>query len=265
MIVVPAGHFKMGSPASEEGRFNDESPRHEVTIGKAFAVGRFAVTRGEFATFANETNHRTDGGCYAWTGSEWQQQTDKSWRSPGFAQDDRHPVVRVNWDDAKAYTAWLSKNTARAYRLLSEAEREYAARGGTTTRYGFGNDAKSICHFGNGADQTAKKRIPGVDKWSIADCDDGYAYPAPVGQFAANPFAIHDVHGNAWDWTEDFWHENYEEAPTDGSAGKSGDCSRRVGRGGSWGSNPRSLRSAYRHGRNTDLRGDTQGFRVARR
>jgi formylglycine-generating enzyme required for sulfatase activity len=93
MVVVP-GHFTMGSPAGEEGRLDDEGPQHEATISKSFAVGRFTITRGEFATFVSETNHRTDGGCYTWTGSEWKQQSDKSWRSPGFAQDDQHPVLR---------------------------------------------------------------------------------------------------------------------------------------------------------------------------
>jgi formylglycine-generating enzyme required for sulfatase activity len=115
MVVVPAGHFTMGSPESEPDRKPWEGPQHEVMIGKAFAVGRFAVTRGEFATFVSQAKRETGGGCASWTGSRWEHGSDKSWRSPGFAQDDRHPVVCVNWVDAKAYAAWLSKKTGESY------------------------------------------------------------------------------------------------------------------------------------------------------
>src|SRR5215471_1861164 len=246
MVVVPAGSFTMGSPAGEPGRYDDEGPQHKVTIAKSFAVGRIAITRGEFTTFVRETNHATGDKCWTFEDGKSEERTSRSFHNPGFAQDDQHPVVCVNWDDAKAFATWLSNKTGKIYRLLSEAEREYATRAGSTTRYTFGNVEKSLCRYGNVADQTAKRSIKGAEKWTIADCDDGYAYTAPVGKFTANAFGIHDVHGNVWDWTEDCWHDNYQGAPTNASAWTSGDCSKRVIRGSSWFGYPRYLRSAGR-------------------
>jgi formylglycine-generating enzyme required for sulfatase activity len=234
-----------------------------VTIGKALAVGRTAITRGEYATFVRETNHPIGDKCWTFENGNWEEHSGRSFRNPGFTQDDQHPVVCVNWDDAKAFAAWLSKKTGKSYRLLSEAEREYMTRGGTTTRYGFGDDEKSLCRYGNVADQTAKRSIKGTEKWTPPDCDDGYAFTAPAGHFAANPFGIHDVHGNVWDWTVDCWNTNYQGAPTDGSAWTSGDCTKRVIRGGSWINAPQYLRSAYRYGAAVGVRLGNQGFRVA--
>ena len=116
MVVVPAGNFMMGSLAGEEGHSDDEGLQHEVTIGRAFAAGRFAITRGEYATFVRETSHAVGQKCYAYEGDKWEWQSGRSFRNPGFSQDDRHPVVCVNWDDAKAYAAWLSKKTDKSYR-----------------------------------------------------------------------------------------------------------------------------------------------------
>lgn len=266
MVVVPAGQFTMGSSPGEVGRFDNEGPQHEVTIGKTFAVGRFGITRGEFAAFVLETNHPTGDKCWTFEDGKAEERVGRSFLNPGFAQDDRHPVVCVNWDDAKAFAAWLAKKTGKPYRLLSEAEREYVARAGSTTRYSFGNDEKALCRYGNVADLTAKKSIKGAEKWTIADCDDGYAYTAPVGEFAPNAFGIYDVHGNVWDWTEDCWHENYQGAPADGLAWTTAcsDNSRRVVRGGSWSYFPQFLRSALRLRRPSDLRYYSQGFRLAR-
>jgi formylglycine-generating enzyme required for sulfatase activity len=172
-------------------------------------------------------------------------------------------VVCVNWDDAKAFAAWLSKKADKPYRLLSEAEREYATRGRTTTRYYFGNDETKLCQYGNGADRTArnKTKIAGG-----ADCEDGYAYTAPVGQFTANPFGLHDMHGNVYDWVEDCWHDSYKGAPTDGSAWITSctDASRRVLRGGAWSYNSQALRSANRSGVSAGNRFSVSGFRLAR-
>ena len=137
MVVVPAGRFTMGSPKEEPERYDNEE-QLPVAIANPFAAGRFAVTRAEFAAFVTATGHRTEGGCHVWTGSEWKLQADRDWRSSGFAQMDRHPVVCVNWDDAKAYAVWLSSTTGKAYRLLSETEREYVARAGTTTAFWWG-------------------------------------------------------------------------------------------------------------------------------
>jgi formylglycine-generating enzyme required for sulfatase activity len=266
LVVVPAGHFNMGSPVAEEGRLNDEGPQHEVTIAKSFAVGRFAITRGEYATFVRETKHAPGDKCRTLENGKWEERSGRSFRNPGFTQEDRHPVVCVNWEDAKDFAAWLSKMTGQTYRLLSEAEREYATRAGSTTRYSFGEEARTLCAYGNVADQTAKRTINGAEGWIIADCDDGYAYTAPVGQFAANAFGIYDVLGNVWEWTEDCWNENYQGTPTDGSAWSLGDCGKRAVRGGYWGYNDRDRgrRSASRGWWVADKRSSGIGLRVAR-
>jgi formylglycine-generating enzyme required for sulfatase activity len=254
MVVVPAGRFTMGSPASEPDRYSDED-QLAVSIAKPFAVGQYAVTRGEFAAFVDSTGHKTDGGCRAYTGSEWKQQGDRNWRSPGFTQNDRHPVVCVSWDDAKAYVAWLSKKTGKSYFLPSEAEREYVTRAGTAAPFWCGASITPQQANYNG---TAEPYKGGGSKgeWRKAT--------VPVDTFQANPWGLHDVHGNVWEWTEDCWNDKNAGNPGDGSARTSGDCSRRVVRGGSWRNNPQFLRSAYRFGWLAGLRGGHQGFRVAR-
>jgi len=264
MVVVPAGSFTMGSPAGEAGRSDAEGPQHGVTIGKPFAMGKFHVTVDQFAAFVTKTGYDAGSKCYVFEGGKVKEKEGRSWRSPGFAQAGPHPAVCLNWNDAKAYVAWLAKETGKSYRLLTEAEWEYATRAGTTTRYSFGDDEKDMCRYGNGADQTAKSKITGADKWTIAPCNDGYAYTSPVGSFSPNAFGLYDVQGNAWQWLEDCWNENYTNAPSDGSAWTSGDCSRRVVRGGSWYVYPGYLRAAFRLGDAADFRGSYSGFRLGR-
>jgi formylglycine-generating enzyme required for sulfatase activity len=265
MAVVPAGTFTMGSPASEVGRYDHEGPQHPVTIGKPFAVGKFQVTFDQFAAFVAETVYDAGSKCYAFeAGSKLGQKQGRSWRNPGFAQNGSHPAVCLNWNDANAYVAWLAKKTGKSYRLLTEAQWEYAARAGTTTRYSFGDDEKDFCRYGNGADQTAKSKITGTQNWTFLPCSDGYAYTAPVGSFSPNGNGLYDMHGNALQWLEDCWHDNYTGASTDGSAWVSGDCSRRVLRGGSWSNNPGDLRAANRGNYTTVTRIDGWGFRLGR-
>jgi formylglycine-generating enzyme required for sulfatase activity len=262
MVVVPRGSFSMGSPASEFGRRDNEGPAHPLSIAQALAIGKFPVTRREFAAFANGSAYHVGDGCEVMTGVDWKLSPDRSWKSPGFAQDDRHPVVCVSFTDGRAFAAWLSEKTGRPYRLLTEAEWEYAARAGTTTRYYFGDDENDFCRYGNGADSTLQKSSPGYGP--VLSCDDGYAYTAPVGSFMANAFGLYDMHGNTWQWVEDCYHPNYAGAPTDGSAWKGGNCPLRVVRGGSWASFPRTLRVASRFGNQEDRRRDQWGIRVAR-
>ena len=223
MVVVPAGSFTMGSPENEKGRGKDEGPQHTVTIGKPFAVGKFHVTVDQFAAFVAATGY--DAGFKCWTvegGGKVEERSGRSWRNPGFAQAGSHPAVCLSWNDAKAYVDCLARTTGRPYRLLTEAEWEYAARAriapGKYPRYSFGDDEKDLCRFANGIDWKARDTIDGAKNWTTAPCDDGYAYTSPIGSFAANSFGLYDMQGNAWQWTADCYHDSYNAAPADGSA-----------------------------------------------
>ena len=269
MVVIPAGRFVMGAAPGEdesekltENFRNRSQPQHGVDVA-GFLAGKFEVTRGQYRAFVEATGRSSAGACSVWTGSKFEIDQAKDWRNPGYAQDDPHPVSCVSWDDAKAYTAWLSQKTGKAYRLLTEAEWEYAARAGTTTRRFWGDDGDQSCAYANGADQMTKAQVPDW-KYLIANCNDRYAYTAPVGSYRANAFGLYDMLGNVWEWTEDCWNENYSNAPTDGSAWTAGNCSLRVVRGGSWSYNPLILRSALRNWYATANRSSSGGFRVAR-
>ena len=194
MVVVPAGKFMMGSPETEAERSDRESPQHQVTIARPFAIGRHAVTRGQFAAFVNKTGYVLAQGWLA-------KRLFGTWRNPGFPQDDRHPVVRASWEDAKAFVAWLHSQTGQNYRLLSEAEWEYAARAGTTTPFWWGstiNPAQANYDgnyvYGDGAKGEYREQT------------------VAVGEFAANPWGFYQVHGNVWEWCEDHWHGTYNGA-----------------------------------------------------
>jgi formylglycine-generating enzyme required for sulfatase activity len=235
MVVVPAGSFTMGSPAREEGRFDDEGPQHTVTIGRPFAVGRFAVTFDEWDA------------CVADGGGNGHKPSDQGWGRG------RRPVINVSWEDATAYAAWLSRKTGKTYRLLSEAEWEYVARAGTTTPFWWGASISpkqanydGNYTYGNGPKGEYRQRT------------------LPVDSFDPNPWGLYQVHGNVWEWTQDCWNGSYAGAPSDGSAWTTGDCGRRVVRGGSWKFSPQYLRSACRSGFSTDFRVVNLGFRVGR-
>ena len=265
LVVVPAGSYMMGSPESEEGRKDREGPRHRVRIGKLFAVGVTEVTRGEFNRFVRETGHSTGNACRTYEGGKWEKRSGRSRRNPGFNQTDAHPVVCVSWKDAQAYVRWLSRVTGERYRLPSESEWEYVARAGTSTARYWGASESGQCRHANGADRALKRRYSDW-KWSTASCDDGHVHTAPVRSrsFSANGFGLRHVLGNVWEWVEDCWNESYTGAPSTGSAWTSGDCSRRVMRGGSWYDDPLSLRSALRVRYTAGLRFNNAGFRVAR-
>jgi formylglycine-generating enzyme required for sulfatase activity len=250
MVTVPAGSFTMGSPSSEKLHESDESPLHLVTISKPFAVGKLHVTVDQFAAFVREAGYEASTNCLiSWLVSD---RKEGSWRDPGFAQEGSHPVVCVSWDDANAYAKWLAKKTGKPYRLLSEAEWEYAARSrtspGTYPSFWFGDDGKDICRYGN------------ID---ASICDDGYKYTSPAGHYPPNAFGLYDMAGNAHQWTADCYHNTYTRAPIDGSAWATEICnSGRVVRGGSWGSPMAYLRAAHRMGY---PHGDVlSGFRLAR-
>ena len=268
MVAIPPGEFVMGSPGSEttrEGISHDsakrEGPQHTVRIERLFALGKYEVTRGEFAAFASEKGHEASG-CVVNTGGKWNKDASRSWRDPGYEQTDRDPVTCVSWDDAKAYLAWLSRETGEKYRLASESEWEYTARAGTTTARFWGENADGGCGYANAHDRTSKAQ--NGFEWLHHECDDGHRQTAPVGSFAANAFGVHDMLGNVYEWTDDCSSGSYEGAPVDGSARRSGACGERVLRGGAWNGSPRVVRAAYRFEHEGDWRSNVIGFRVAR-
>jgi formylglycine-generating enzyme required for sulfatase activity len=260
MVVVPPGSFTMGSPEIELGRMDSESPQHVVRIARRLAVGAAHVTVDQFAAFAGETGYAASTRCV--TGNA----QAGSWRNPGFKQDGSHPAVCIDWADAKAYVDWLAARTGRPYRLLAEAEWEYASRGrtqpGIYPRLWPGPDAGMLCRYGNGLDQRGRGILWRGLPLGVMPCDDGYLYTSPAGHYAPNAFGLHDMFGNARQWTADCWHTSYTGAPSDGSAWASpGPCAHVI-RGGAWSTIMRDLRSASRHaGLTVD---NTYGFRVAR-
>jgi formylglycine-generating enzyme required for sulfatase activity/uncharacterized caspase-like protein len=244
MTVVPSGSFMMGSPRNEADRDTDEGPQHRVTISRPFAVGKFEVTRAEFETFARATGH-TGSICRTFEGDSYIERPGRDFRNPGFQVSGNHPAVCINWHDAKSYVAWLSKITGKQYRLLSEAEWEYAARAGTATPFATGkNISKDQANFKN-------TPAPGVG-------------PGATGRFAANNFGLHDMHGNVWEWVDDCWNGSYRGAPTNGSAWLTGTCAKRGTRGGGWYEDVPSVRSANRYGDDASERKYENGFRIAR-
>jgi formylglycine-generating enzyme required for sulfatase activity len=246
MVVIPAGSFMMGSERADNAK-----PIHRVTIAKLFAVGKYSVTRGEFAAFVNDSGYTMQAGCVAFKFVQGvlgaTVGSNASWNSAGFDQSDRHPVVCVNWGDARSYVDWLSKKSGEAYRLLTEAEYEYSARAGTTTPYFWGE-------------------YIGRNQANCSECGSQWekAGTAPVGSFAGNNFGLHDVHGNAATWVEDCYHPNYQDAPTDGSAWLLGNCTKRVYRGGSWIDKLSLLDAASRNDASPLVRFNTVGIRVVR-
>lgn len=244
LVVVPAGSFMMGSPYSEQDRYDSEGPQRRVTIGSPFAVGVYEVTFHEWDMCVAE------GGCAGY------RPDDEGW-GRGIL-----PVIHINWEDAQEYVQWLSRELGEQYRLLSEAEWEYVARAGTRAARHWGASASGQCRNGNGYDRTAHAEHS-LFRDPVA-CSDGYANTAPAGALEANAFGLHDVLGNVWEWTEDCWNEDYSGAPIDGGAWRSGDCSSRVVRGGSWRYEPRALRSASRGRYTAGFRDFNVGFRVAR-
>jgi len=231
MVVLPKGSFTMGSTEEERRALKVlpmfdrmETPRHPVTIGYRFAVARYSVTFDQWDACV------ADGGCNGY------RPDDAGWGRG------RRPVINVNFADAEAYVAWLSKKTGAHYRLLSEAEWEYAARAGTTTWFPFGNAiSPANANYGNNHDRTSE-----------------------VGSYPPNAFGLYDMGGNSAQWTADCHHESYEGAPADGSAWQTGDCSRRNVRGSGWILTDWTIRSAQRIGDPVAARNTHLGFRVAR-
>lgn len=268
MIVVPAGTFTIGSPSTEAGRQDDEGPQKMIRIAKPFAAGRYEVTRQQYEAFLRNTNHPVGGNCMTdrRKPGSWALDARTNFHDPGFPQSGLHPAACVSWNDAKAYVAWLNGKSGGGYRLLSEAEWEYLARAGSTTAYPWGSKIDGGCPHMNGFDRVIVDRKGDLYKgepFPFANCSDGHLNTAPVGTYAPNAFGLYDMIGNLGEWVEDCATQSYATMQPDGTA-KGGDCAKRMVRGGSWGTQPRQLRSAERIRYSpTDL-DDSIGIRVAK-
>ena len=257
LVTVPAGNSLQGAPETEAERFPEESPQRAVTIRHPFALGKYPVTRGEYARFVEDSGYRSQTICRGYAGeTELLPRWHFSWRRPGFDQTNRDPAVCISWYDAKAYVDWLSRRTGHAYRLPTGEEWEYAARAGTGTARWWGDDPAAGCDAANGAALSAKDRFT---DWEVANCRDGALFTAPVGSYRPNGFGLYDMLGNVWQWVED--------CAADGPAGSEAAgqaCPRRTMRGGSWHSHPRYVRSAVRRVDGAESGYAAYGFRVVR-
>jgi formylglycine-generating enzyme required for sulfatase activity len=243
MVRIATGTFAMGAPDSERNRDDDEGPVRDVSMEREFAMAKSETSWSEWQACMD------DGACVAPTGHSMPEGSD-------WGKGTR-PVITVSWSDAQAYVSWISEKTGRTYRLPTEAEWEYVARAGAQSRYQYGDDPKTLCRIGNGADLATNFN-------NRNDCYDRIGREtAPGGSFEPNAFGLFDMIGNVWEWTEDCWNTSYHSAPISGEAWRTGDCSQAVIRGGSWGSYPHNLRFATRQGLERNYRGHEVGFRVA--
>lgn len=283
MVVIRGGTFTIGSPENEPERKRSEGPRREVEIA-SFAIGATEVTRRQYAIFVQETR-RAAHGCFTFgfnhpatlvfSDQLTAEQIDPraSWRDPGFAQTDDHPVTCVSWQDAKDYAAWLARKTGQAYRLPSEAEWEYAARAGSTSPYFWGSDEDAACGYANVGDPSLVRANPilreqvemalrtGQTNLRFVHCDDGSPYTTAVGRYRPNAFGLYDTIGNVWEYVEDC---RQESLPESGRAHVTPPCEFRRVRGGSWDDSPPELRSARRSRVKPDVARNDGGFRLAR-
>ena len=274
LVWISPGEYQMGSSATETWKDDSEVPQHSVKITYRLAVGTHDVTRGEYAKFVSETNRTNLGGCGLWNVMSYLVEDKWDWNNAiGFhaeKQTDDHPVVCVTLEDAKAYAAWLTKATGKQYRLPSEAEWEFIARGGNNTaRYWGGTRGDQVCKFANVADQTLAMATkinmsPDRAREILAMCSDEFIFTSPVGSFPPNVFGIYDAIGDVWEMVTDCWHPNYSSAPADGSSWESSDCHSHVIRGAGWETDPDDARITIRAESNPSDRRNTVGFRVVR-
>lgn len=280
LIDVPAGSFEMGDSAGTgtdlpDGhyRVSAERPTHRVTL-RAFRIGRTEVTKGQFAAFVAATGYRTEAernaaghvGCKVLDvmTRRADYQEGMSWHRLVVPQADNVPAGCISWNDAQVYVQWLSEKTGRHFRLPSEAEWEYAARAGSISTFPWGPDLNSACLYGNVADRTPwPEGSRGHWEHMPANCKDGHFWPSAVAQYRPNAWGIHDMIGNVWEWTQDCWNASYDGAPTDGAAWLTGDCTRRIFRGGSFDNGLPELRVPVRFSEDPGLRDLALGFRIA--
>lgn len=272
MVSLRGGVFTMGAQPGEEAAVGvpqhaqgRSQPPRQVAV-PPFLIGRFEVTVDEFAEFVRATRQRLDNDCWA-EGSDGKRYKYKgfNWRKPGFPQTGRDPVICINWFEARAYAAWLSQLTGKRYRLPSEAEWEFAARGGARGPRPFVADAMIFCTRANVGDLAladAYKHRRDTARYGV--CSDGFPFTSPVGSFPPNPYGLYDTLGNAWEWTEDCWNPSHEGAGADHRPRLTGDCEKRVVRGGGWFNDPWRATVTFRFRDSLAHNGNMLGLRVVR-
>ncbi len=283
LVLIPSGSFLMGSPESAEQisksfpaynrkpeEFADEFPRHEVRISRPFFLGKYEVTVGQFRKFVEEAHYKTEAeadGTGGWgfnveKGTCEGRRKKYNWQNTGFPQTDDHPVLNVTWNDAIAFCNWLGKKEQKSYRLPTEAEWEYAARAGTTTRYSFGDDPVKLLTMAQVTDDRGFKTHPAVQNLPIPK-NAKNAFTVPVGSFPPNAFGLHDMLGNAWEWCNDWYAEDYyAKSPVNDPQGPT-TGNQHVRRGGAWNSFPLWPRCSFRNWNTPQSRCVNLGFRVA--
>lgn len=269
LVVLPAGRLRLGTDRAIQipTEVSAELEPVEVRIDRPFAIGRFEVTRAQYAAFARATGrHDRPVRCRTWVEArQGFADLEIPWHAPNVpaAKRDDHPATCIDWHDARAYVEWLSAETGQRYRLPSEVEWEYAAKAGSVTLRPWGNDPARGCRFANAHDRATARRYPLA--WTVIGCDDGFADIAPVGRLAPNAFGLHDLLGNVWEWAEDCSSTSYTGRPLDQRAWVwEGGCTRRVQRGGGWITGPERTRSGFHGDGEASDRADFAGLRVVR-
>jgi formylglycine-generating enzyme required for sulfatase activity len=255
LVSLPAGIALLGSSPDEPDRHTDEGPVQEVKL-KAFAIGKYEVTKGQWQIFVQQTGYKTSSECLTWNGDSYDKPPQLSWQQTGFEQTNSHPVVCVSWLDAQAYTQWLSKTSSKQYRLPTEIEWEYAAKAGQGLVPFPWPKGESACNRANFADQSLVVIHP---KWPLGACHDGFEHTSPIGSFAPNSWGLFDIQGNAMEWVSSC----YATAINAGSE-KNSDCPKRVVKGGGWDMREKYLRNAHRERAAVFIRTTGLGFRVVR-
>lgn len=273
MVAIPAGVAILGAGADDKFRNADELPERRFTIRERFLVSRYEITRDQYEAFVRATSRGVGGDCLTDRRKlgVWQYDAATTFRDPGFAQGGDHPVACVNWDEAQAYVAWLNTQTSGGYRLLTEVEWEYVARGGAAQNFAYpwGNDPARGCPSANTFDRTALKKYAGMDTsgykvYDPMECSDELLNTSPVGSLKANEFGVHDIIGNVAEWVEDCYDATRERLSESGAPPTETNCAKRVAKGGSWGTLAHNVRIAERLPYAPAHRDDSIGIRVAK-
>lgn len=265
MVVVPSGTAMLGAEPHEANKKAGDIPLRSVVISYNLAVAKTEVTRAQFRAFIEDSGYQVvETGCNTWANNRILGFVkNHRWDNPGYPQTEQHPVVCVSHDDAQAYATWLAEKAGKPYRLPSSTEFEYATRAGTRGPWFWGTANADACEYANVADNVFRRNFQYAP---VFNCDDGYEYTAPAASYTANPWGLHDMLGNAWEWTADCLHRDMAKIPTDGRPwleADDGECDRRVPRGGSWVSGTDWVRAAAQAADGATYHSQLLGFRVA--